>query len=440
MTRIHHAGAYAPLTGCYWQDSVAAPDWPVLEGCHRTEVAIIGGGFTGLSAAYHLARDGVGVTVLEAEAPGWGASGRNGGFCCLGGAKASDRALRARFGEDERRAYRRAERAAVDLVDGLLQHLDLEVDRHSEGETLLAHRRRDADGFTDEIAAIEADYGVTPQVLRKEELAQHGLNGPFHGALTVPVGFGLNPRKYLFGLAEAAQAAGAHLHAHSAVTGMTRTGRRKQLRTANGTVTADTVIIATNGYSHEDLPPWMAARTMPMQSSAMVTRPLSRDEMAAQGWISAQMAYDTRNLLHYFRLMPNGRFLFGMRGGLRATPGAEARARAALRRDFDAMFPAWAHVEATHTWSGLVCLTRDLTPYIGPVPDLPGVFAGFAYHGNGVAMGSYAGALLADLVQEKTPDTPYPAPLRTPPARFPLGRLRLWLMQPAFWAFALRDL
>jgi len=408
MTRIHHAGAYAPLTGCYWQDSVAAPDWPVLEGCHRTEVAIIGGGFTGLSAAYHLARDGVGVTVLEAEAPGWGASGRNGGFCCLGGAKASDRALRARFGEDERRAYRRAERAAVDLVDGLLQHLDLEVDRHSEGETLLAHRRRDADGFTDEIAAIEADYGVTPHVLRKEELAQHGLNGPFHGALTVPVGFGLNPRKYLFGLAEAAH--------------------------------AETVIIATNGYSHEDLPPWMAARTMPMQSSVMVTRPLSRDEMAAQGWTSGQMAYDTRNLLHYFRLMPDGRFLFGMRGGLRATPGAEARARAALRRDFDAMFPAWTHVEATHTWSGLVCLTRDLTPYIGPVPNLPGVFTGFAYHGNGVAMGSYAGALLADLVQGKTPDTPYPAPLRTPPARFPLGRLRLWLMQPAYWAFALRDL
>ena len=148
----------------------------------------------------------------------------------------------------------------------------------------------------------------------------------------------------------------------------------------------------------------------------------------------------TRHLLHYFRLMPDGRMLFGMRGGLRHTEATEATIRCKIRQDFDRMFPEWRHVETPHYWSGLVCLSRDLVPYAGPIPDMPGGFAGFAYHGNGVSMGSYTGSLLAALVQGKTPQTPYPAPMRHVPRRFPLGRFRRLLMRPAYLGFALKDL
>jgi glycine/D-amino acid oxidase-like deaminating enzyme len=150
------------------------------------------------------------------------------------------------------------------------------------------------------------------------------------------------------------------------------------------------------------------------------------------------MAYDTRNLLHYFRLMPDRRFLFGMRGGLRASPRAEAAIRRKLRQDFEAMFPAWRDVAATHYWSGMVCLSRNLVPFIGAVPDQPGLFAGLCYHGNGVAMGSYSGRLLSDLVQGRQPELPYSTAVQKMP-RFPFGRARRILMPPAYAALGLMD-
>lgn len=170
----------------------------------------------------------------------------------------------------------------------------------------------------------------------------------------------------------------------------------------------------------------------------MVTRPLTDDELQAQGWFSDQMAYDTRNLLHYFRLMPDRRFLFGMRGGLFASPRAEASIRRLLRKHFETMFPAWRGVEGTHFWSGMVCMSRNLVPFVGPVPDTPGMFAGLCYHGNGVAMGSYAGRLLADLVQGRAPDLPY-SPVMQGMARFPFGPARRIVMPPAYALLGMQD-
>ncbi|MFP4327204.1 MAG: NAD(P)/FAD-dependent oxidoreductase [Paracoccaceae bacterium] len=442
MRRIVEPAAYGSeaLARCFWAETVSPPDWPAPpEGESRADVAVIGGGFTGLSAALHLAEAGVEVALLEAEHAFWGASGRNGGFCCLGGAKASDRLLEHRHGIEGRRAWRRTERAAVECAGGLIDRLKLEVDRHSEGETLLAHRPSDWQTLQHSARRVEENYGVTPRLIPAEDLAAEGLGGPFHGALTVPLGFALNPRKYAAGLAAAAEAAGARLFARAPVRHIGRNGPDWVLHHSGGTLRARRVVIATNGYSSEDVPRWMRARYMPVASNVIVTRPLTGSELQAAGWTSAQMAYDTRHLLHYFRLMPDNRFLFGMRGGLRATQRETARLARRIRADFEMMFPAWAGVETPHLWSGLVCLTPTLTPYLGPVPDMPGAFAGFGYHGNGVAMGSYAGRLLADLARGRRPDLPWPDAMRRTPGRFPLGRWRRAVLVPAYAAMGLQD-
>ncbi|MBS0125700.1 NAD(P)/FAD-dependent oxidoreductase [Thetidibacter halocola] len=440
MKRIYEPAAYGPQGGCYWADTVAPLHWPALEGDAQADVAVIGGGFTGLSTALHLAQAGVSVALLEAEHPGWGASGRNGGFCCLGGAKASAGMLRRRFGDDGLREWRATEMAAIDTVQDLLEAYAIDVDRHSQGETLLAHSPRAWAAMQDGAAETAALYGVIPTLTPREELRQQGLAGDWFGALTTPLGFALNPRKLHSGLAGAASAAGARLCAHSPVTGLHREGRGWRLDTPSGSVRADKVVLATNGYSSEDLPDWLRARYLPVQSSVIVTRPLTQAEQEAQGWTSAQMAYDSRTLLHYFRLMPNGRFLFGMRGGLRATPQAQEAISRRIRADFARMFPAWAGVEITHEWSGLVCLMAGLTPFVGAVPDHPGLFAGMGFHGNGVAMGCHAGRLLASLVQGRSPDAPYPTAMRAVPRRFPLGRARRALLAPAYLLAGALDL
>ncbi|SEP98678.1 NAD(P)/FAD-dependent oxidoreductase [Thalassovita taeanensis] len=443
MKHIFPAHAYgpAPLDTCHWSQAVPDTllDRPALEGDHSTDVLIIGAGFTGLSAALHLAQDGVAVTVIDSEFPGWGASGRNGGFCCLGGTKASDSTLNRRFGPSGAQGWHQAERAAVTLVGDLLTQHGIDADTHSQGETILAHNARAMRDLRAHADQITTSYGAAPTLHSQSDLPGLGLAGPFHGGMTIPIGFGLHPRKYLSGLLSAAEAAGARIHGHSPAQHIAQ-GAPHTVTTPTATIRAKRLIFATNGYSSEDTPPWLAARYMPAQSNVLVTRPLTPTELDAAGWTSRQMAYDTRNLLHYFRLMPDNRFLFGMRGGLQSSPASDVALKQLTRQHFDRMFPAWRHVETPANWSGMVCFTASLVPHCGPVPGMQNSFAGFAYHGNGVAMGTYTGALLADLVQGKPPRHPYPAALQTPAPRFPLGRLRRAVMGPAYALKALQDL
>lgn len=438
MTRLweDHAYSDAPRADCAWE---LDRDWPALDGENATDIAVIGGGYTGLSAALTLAEAGEGVMVLEANAPGWGASGRNGGFCCLGGAKAGDKVLARRFGRDQADLWVAAEKAAIALVAGRLERHGIDAHTHSGGEVVLAHRRRVFRAFAEEKAGL-ARHGIESEVLPPAALSDRGLNaGGMYGGLHVKLGFGLDPGAYAAGLARAAQAAGADIRARSPVTGLSQEGGGYRLTTPSGTLRARRLLIATNGYSAENLPPWLAGRTMPIQSTVMVTRPITPQQQAAQGWTSDLMAYDSRDLLHYFRLIPDGRFLFGMRGGLHARPNVEQRIAKALRRDFEAMFPAWAGVETAHLWSGLVNLSRGLTPYVGPVPGMDNAWVSMAYHGNGVAMASYSGTLVAELIRGRTPPGPYPRVMQAPLGRFPLGKARRALVALATPALRLRD-
>ncbi len=433
MKRIFPAYTYGsgPREGCWWDETVPVPDWPVCTGNLSVDVAIIGGGFTGLSAALHLSGESASVAVFEAETPGWGASGRNGGFCCQGGSKLSHAAMVRRYGAAAAADYAQAETDAVALVADLLAGHGIQADVHSKGETQLAHTPR-------AMNRLRRNARPDGTLHEAHDLRALGMGGRFFGGYTDPVGFGLNPRKYLFGLGSAARHLGASLFQRSPVRQIRKSGTGFMLDLPQGQVHAENVLICTNGYSSEDVPEWLSGRYMPAQSTVMVTRPLSDAELQAQGWTSRQMAYDTRNLLHYFRLMPDNRFLFGMRGGLMSSPRSEAAIKHTVRKDFDRMFPAWVDVEATHLWSGMVCLTRGLVPFAGPVPNQPGMFAGLAYHGNGVAMGSYCGRALARLALGQPADLP--APVSQPPSRFPLGQWRRVLMPPAYAIMALADL
>jgi len=437
MKRPFGAYAYtaAPLDRCFWAEAVPpeALRCPAAEGEITTDHAVIGGGVTGLNAALALAEAGEEVTLLDAEFPGWGASGRNGGFCCLGGTRAEDATLERRHGEGAAAEVRQAELASVAHVAGLADRLGLDIDRHSEGETILAHTPAKMEAMRRAQAEYDHAYGVRTTLIEKADLRAHGLNGNFHGALTVPVGFALHPRKYTAGLAAAARSAGASLYGESPVTRIDRKSHGYQLTTPGATIRAKRILIATNGYGSEDVPPWMRARFLPAQSSVIATRPMTEAELEAQGWTAHQMAYEDRRLLHYFHLTPDRRMVFGQRGGLISTPGNEARIARRVRADFDALFPEWRHVETPFYWSGMVCLTATLTPFCGAIPGMPGAFAAFGYHGNGVAMGSWCGKMLGDLARGAAP--PVPRAFARPPMRFPLGPLRrAWLGAEYTWA------
>ena len=436
MKRIFSDYAFGPgpRGGCWWDKTCDIPKFTALQGQIRADVVVIGAGFTGLDAALTLAQGGSDVVVLDGSQPGWGASGRNGGFCCLGGGMASDKWLDNRYGRDERLSWRRTEVNAIAHVEARVSQLDIEIDRHSEGETMLAHRPRDLSIFESEARRIEENYGVAARITQVEALRQEGLFGPFHGALTNPLGFALNPRKYLAGLVQACVDLGVRIFGQTQVD---KIEQNAELILSSGAVSADRVIVATNGYSSEDVPDALRGRYLPVQSTIMVTRPLSASELDEQGWNSMQMAFDTRNLLHYFRLMPDNRFLFGMRGGVFSSKRADAKINQTLRAHFNRMFPAWRNVEIEGNWSGMACLARNGMPFLGELPGQSRVLSALCFHGNGVAMGSYAGHMLGQTVLGQNTDIP--AAMSDPLARFPLGGWRRALLAPAYAALHLAD-
>jgi glycine/D-amino acid oxidase-like deaminating enzyme len=427
--------------GSYWEASAPplARDTPPLRESASCEVAVIGAGFTGLTAALTLVEQhGMDVAVVDAGTPGWGASGRNGGFCCLGGAKLGYGVMAERFGLEEARRFFATQMEAIDLVQETCARRGIDAEITGGGEILLAHKPSRSAALKGDREELKRLVGLDCTYLDSDALAERGLQGAgFHGGLELPLGFGLHPLKYLRGLARAAIDAGVKVYGGTPVSEIRRVGAGLEVVTAEGRLRADKVIIATNGYTEDDRLPQLAGRLMPALSSIIVTRPLSETERAEQGWTSTVMCADTRRLLHYFRLLPDGRFLWGGRGGISGSPAAAARSQQRLRRSFERHFPAWRHVETEYFWRGLVCLTKPLVPFVGRVED--GLYASLAYHGNGVSFTAWAGRAVAGQVAGVQGADALPAVLRNPLPRFPLPFLRKAYLTGAYAVYGTRD-
>lgn len=428
--KLYPDHAYDPAPApSYWQATVpdAQPGPALVDDLAddlTVDTAVIGGGYTGLNAALRLAERGVDVAVFEAGHPGWGASGRNGGFVCVGGAALGYGDLIAKHGQAETQAFVDHQRASIDHVAALLDQHNINADRHSNGEWALAHSAKAFEGQAEE-AEIERALGLTVTAYSQAELDERGMSGPkFHGGYQLDCGFAIHPLKYATGLARATEAAGAKIFSRSKVTAINNDNGYRL--TVNGqNVRARRVILAANGYAQEGLVPWLNGRFLPVVSSIMVTREITKAEQQAQGWWSDQAAYDTRALVHYFRMLPEGRMMFGVRGGTSLSERGDRYLETMIRREFETLFPKWRDVEASHRWTGLLSLARDRSLYTGPIPGMANAWTSFAYHGNGVAMGSYCGRLLADIALGDLAPNALPLPMRAPARKFPAAALRM---------------
>ena len=444
--RLYHPSAFdfSSAVPSYWEATAPAfdRDTPPLRGAHTADVAIIGGGYAGLHAALVLAREhGLKVRVLEAGHVGWGASGRNGGFCCPGAVKLTYGELIKRFGLDETKRFYKVQRDAVRFVGDFLAAEGIDAQRTGEGEMEVAHKPSRVEELKADQRFMHETFGDDSAFYTREELAERGFDSPaFHAGLQSTVTFGLHPLRYVRGLARVAVDAGVALHANSEVIGWETSGGLHTLKTREGEVSAKHVLVATNGYTDETLPAAVGGRLLPALTRIIVTRPISDNELKAQGWTSTDPTYDTRRLLHYFRLLPDNRMLFGGRGGTDASPEAMQAIIGTLRQTFEDVFPAWKHVETEYSWGGFVCLTSSRAPFAGPVPGMENVWGAFGWHGNGVAMASYAANRLAHVIAgAKRHEDALPAVLRIMPGRFIMPSLRVQYLKAAYVGYGVED-
>lgn len=420
-------GAYPP--SLYAEDCDPLPDLAPLEGEARTDVAVVGAGYTGLSAALHLARRGLSVTVLEAQRVGFGASGRNGGQIGSGQRQEVDW-LEAQLGRDmARRLWDLAEEAKA-LVRDLAAQAGVAVvpgiAHACRSAAEVGHARRMAQHL-----ARHYDYDRVTPLDRDGLAAVLGSDAYAGGDLDTGAGH-VQPLALALGLARLAREAGAVIHERSEVTdlGHGGAGRPSTIRTARGVLRADHVILACNGYLG-DLDPGVAARVMPINNYIVATPPLDdHPEILPDGVAAA----DTKFVVNYWRLDARRRLVFG--GGETVTYRFPRDIRAVVRPHLLSVYPQLRDVPLTHAWGGTLAITMNRMPcFTRPAPNC---LSASGYSGHGVAMATLAGRLMAEAVGGQADRFDAMAAVPTHP--FPGGAaLRKPLLVAGMAWFGLRD-
>jgi glycine/D-amino acid oxidase-like deaminating enzyme len=371
----------------YAETARAAVATPPLDGDARASVAIVGGGFTGLSAALHLAEQGVDVRVLEAHEPGWGASGRNGGQVNPGLKSDPDQVERD-FGPELGRRMVAMSWNAPNVVFDLVRRHQIQCDASQSGTMRAAY----TDGAVTGLRAAHAQTstrGMPVEFLDAAAMERATGTRRYRAGFLDRNGGHVNPLGYARGLAQAALQAGAKVHGGTPVRAMRRDGTRWRLETPTGTVDAETVILATNGYT-DDLWPGLRRSVVPVYSGIVASEPL-RDDVARAVLPVRCALYEVGNITVYYRLDARNRVLMG--GRCRQADASGPDAFRFLIDYTQRLWPQLKDVRFTHGWNGQVAITADHYPHIHEPAE--GVIACLGYNGRGVAMASAMGPLLA---------------------------------------------
>jgi glycine/D-amino acid oxidase-like deaminating enzyme len=413
----------------FWLDTVTMPVLAQQPVPARVDVAVIGAGFTGLSAARTLAKSGARVAVLEAETVGWGASSRNGGMV-LTGLKLDAKTLLSRYSKAATQRMYAASLASIDCVEQIVREENIECDFSRCGHLEVACKAKHFAAFqeTAEIVAREFDHPL--RIVPKDQLSWEIGSTIYHGGLVDEASAGVNPARYVAGLARAAERAGATIFEHARVAKIERAANEGtsgwKVATSRGGLWARDVFVATSGYTSR-VTPALQKKIIPIGSYIIVSEILP-DKVAVELSPRNRMIYDSKNFLYYYRLTPDRRMLFGGRAAFFPETESSIHTSAEiLRRGMIGVFPQLRDTKVEYVWGGTLDFAFDIMPHAG---QLDGMYFSVGYAGHGVAMSTYLGSKTAQLISGGGDQNPFAG------IPFPGAPLGLYNGKPWFLLFA----
>jgi glycine/D-amino acid oxidase-like deaminating enzyme len=391
----------------YWLETVAEPATGATSSLpDKVDVAIVGGGFCGLSAARTLAQRGVRVVLLEAESLGWGASSRNGGMV-LTGMKLPVPTLIKRYGREAVQRMYSASLDSIDLVERIVKEEEIDCDFSRCGHLEVACKQSHFDDYAAAAERIKSEFNHELRIVPKNALQTEIGSQIYFGGLVDETSAGVNPARYVHGLAKAAQRHGACLFDHTRVTNVSSqrngAGGSFRVETSRGSLTAKEVLLASGAYTTEATPS-LRKKVIPIGSYIIATEILP-DSLAAEVSPRNRMIYDSKHFLYYYRLTPDNRMLFGGRAAF--FPESESTVRESaelLRQGMIEVYPQLRATKVEYVWGGTLDFAMDVMPHSGKID---GMYFAVGFAGHGVAAATWMGAKLAGAICGDPDDNPF---------------------------------
>jgi len=398
----------------FWHDTVTMPGEDDIKPLpEKVDVAVIGGGYTGLSTARALAMQGVRTAVLEAETIGWGASSRNGGMV-LTGLKLPMQSVLRRYGRELARQFFQASLESIDAVEQIITIEQINCGFARSGHLLTASKPQHFASLEREAEFLSREFDHKLTVVPRTGLGSEIASDIYYGALVDRSSAGLNPAQYLTGLARAAEKAGAALHPRASVNKLERQAGGFIIHTKRGQLRAERIFVATSGYTGPATPK-VQRRIIPIGSYIIATERLP-DHLSRSLIPQNRMVFDSKHFLNYYRMW-DGRLVFGGRAAFfPENPGTIRQSARILREEMLRVFPQLNEVGVEYVWGGTLDFTFDLMPHLG---ELDGVAYCLGYAGHGVAIATYLGqAAASGMFNNTMAKNPFSI---TPLPKLPLG-------------------
>ena len=444
MKNLYHSDIYkfnTPVKS-YWEETTNEKlNLEKLTKNINCEIVVVGGGYTGLLCAINLIENyNLDVILIEAGKIGWGASSRNGGFCSFPPIKTSFKKLQKIYGKEETKRFFRNAVEGSNYTKDIISNYNIDCDVTGESNFIVAHHPNKFKQIKEQAEVYKSEFGIETEIYSKEEFNKfgHGGNEQF-GALSYKPGFAINPLKFVNGITKYALSKKLKIFEHTLVDKINKNNGYYTLKSKEGSVKAKKVVVATNGFYQEGLVPQLNSRILPVISNIIVTRKLTDKEIDLHNFKTFSPIVNTKNLLYYYRKLPDNRILFGTRGDYIGSDQSNLDRAKIMEKFFKNIFPDWASISIDYNWRGLIAMSQKLTPSIGKIENEE-IYYGFGYHGVGVSSAPWTGYQLSKLVfSSNSKNLNISKIYKGLPKKFIFPKLRIFYFRLAILFYNIKD-